>query len=111
MSEALSLELILSDEVRRLLDGFAAVMKIQAVIFTADGKIIKRGGNSENCSYCRLMQRKYFGVDRCRELDRKKREICAASGRIIHSACSITLLCSTSGVSPGSTGTSFCIII
>ena len=87
MSEALSLELILSDEVRRLLDGFAAVMKIQAVIFTADGKIIKRGGNSENCSYCRLMQRKYFGVDRCRELDRKKREICAASGRIICYHC------------------------
>ncbi len=87
MPENLSLELILSDEVRRLLDGFAAVMKIQAVIFSADGKVVKRGGNSDNCAYCRLMQQKYFGVERCRELDAKKRDICAASGRIICYHC------------------------
>ncbi|MBR2000728.1 MAG: hypothetical protein IJ994_00325, partial [Firmicutes bacterium] len=54
--DSVSLELILSDEVCRLLDGFAAVMKIQAVIFAADGKVIRRGGGTENCGYCRLMQ-------------------------------------------------------
>ena len=34
MPESAALELILGDEVRRLLDAFAAVMKIQAVIFS-----------------------------------------------------------------------------
>ena len=87
MPESAALELILGDEVRRLLDGFAAVMKIQAVIFSDTGKIIKRGGDAGNCGYCRYMQEKYFGVERCRVLDAQKRDVCSRSSRIICYHC------------------------
>ena len=41
MPEKISLEVLLSDEVRRLLDSCAAAMKIQVVFYSRDGRILR----------------------------------------------------------------------
>ena len=69
------LELILHDKVQQLLDHFASVMKIRTVFFTADGQLLRRGGRDKNNSpYCTCIQKKYFSLEKCVDLDRKKQE-------------------------------------
>lgn len=85
--ENISIEFILRDEVCRLLDNFAALMKIQAVFFSIDGRILKRGRNYGNSDYCCLMQERYFGMDACRRLDEEKQEECSKSGSILCYTC------------------------
>lgn len=67
------LELILHDKVQQLLDHFASVMKIRTVFFTADGKLLRRGGRDKNNSaYCTCLQKKYFSLEKCVALDNEK---------------------------------------
>lgn len=69
------LELILHDKVQLLLDHFASVMKIRTVFFTADGKLLRRGGRDKNNSpYCTCLQQKYFSLEKCVALDEEKQE-------------------------------------
>jgi len=82
VKESISLELLLSNEVCRLLDGFATVMKIQAVFFSGQGKILKRGRDFGNCAYCRRMQERYFSLEKCVRLDREMQQSCRGSGKI-----------------------------
>ena len=87
MKKNLSLELLLRDEVQHLLDSFAALMKIQAVFFAADGRILKRGRTAGNSPYCRLMQQKYFSSEQCAALDRAMQQKCDERGRPICYTC------------------------
>jgi len=82
VKESISLELLLSNEVCRLLDGFATLMKIQVVFFSAQGEILKRGRDFGNCDYCRRMQERYFSLEKCRRLDREMQQSCRESGNI-----------------------------
>ena len=67
------LELILHDKVQQLLDHFASVMKIRTVFFTADGKLLRRGGRDKNNSpYCTCLQKNYFSLEKCVALDNEK---------------------------------------
>ena len=84
---SLSLELILRDEVKKLLDYFASVMKIQTVFFSADGVILQRGRHLTNCLYCQLVQQHLGGVEKCHSLDRRKQQEGAASGHAICYHC------------------------
>lgn len=87
MKDSISLELLLSNEVCRLLDGFAAVMKIQAVFFSGQGEILKRGRDFGNCDYCRRMQKNYFSLEACNCLDRKMQQVCRKTGTVFCYRC------------------------
>jgi AraC-like DNA-binding protein len=87
MMNPFSLELILRDEVCKLLDNFAALMRLQAVFFAADGRILKRGRNYASSDYCRLMQEKFFGIDVCVRLDREKQREAARFGHMLCYTC------------------------
>ena len=76
------LELLLRDEVQLLLDHFAGVMKMQVVFFSARGEILRRSRGSGNSGYCRLIQEKIFGLERCLERDRLELAECAAKGSL-----------------------------
>ncbi len=74
MNQHLTLELILRPEVQQLLDSFAALMRVRALFLAADGAPLgperRQGGN---CDYCRLVQGRPGGQERCLELDRRMR--------------------------------------
>ncbi len=87
MSERLTLELILRPEVQRLLDHFAAVMKVRTVFFAADGSVLGSGRQAENCEYCRLMQAQVFSVEDCRKLDVQMQQACRKSRELTCYRC------------------------
>lgn len=87
MKENFPFELLLRDEVQHLLDSLAALMKIQAVFFAADGCIRKRGRTGGNSLYCQLMQQKYFGIEQCAALDRTMQQKCTERGKPICYTC------------------------
>lgn len=75
MTEKISLNLILKDEVQQLLDNFASVIHAKVVLFDRDGKVIRRGRNEGNSRFCTLIQECYT-VEPCMSLDREK-QLCA----------------------------------
>lgn len=87
MKEMISLDVLLSDEVCRLLDSFATVMKIQVVFFSEQGRILKRGRDFGNSEYCRLMQERYFSLEQCIQLDRKMLQSCMSTREICSYRC------------------------
>ena len=87
MKEMISLDVLLSNEVCRLLDSFATVMKIQVVFFSERGKILKRGRDFGNSEYCRLMQTRYFSLEQCMRLDRKMLQSCMQHGKVCSYRC------------------------
>ena len=87
MSKSITLDVLLSDEVCRLLDSFAATMNIQVVFCSRAGDVLKRGRSFGNSTYCTLMQNKYFGIDRCIALDRQMQKQCTRSGQVMLYKC------------------------
>ena len=87
MPHEITLEVLLSQEVCRLLDSFAAAMNIQVVFFSRQGKILKRGRSFGNTPYCTLMQEKFFGMEKCIALDREMQSRCLESGKILSYRC------------------------
>jgi len=87
MREKISFELLLHDDVRKLLDNFAALMRVQVVFFAADGRILRRGRYHANSDFCRIMQESYFGVEMCRRLDAEKQRECRERGEIVCYRC------------------------
>ncbi len=67
-----SIELILHDEVQKLLDLFAAVLKVRVAFYGPDGKIIRTNHKQRNSEYCRLMQEKIFNPGLCSSMDSAK---------------------------------------
>lgn len=76
----MTLELLLRDEVQQLLDNFAGVMKMQTIFFSSRHELLRRSRGSGNSGYCRLMQEKLFGLERCLERDRRELSACAEQG-------------------------------
>lgn len=87
MAENISLDLLLSDEVCRLLDSFASTMKIQVVFYSRNGDVLRRGRSFGNSHYCTLMQEKFFGIDRCIALDNTMRKQCLKTEKAILYRC------------------------
>lgn len=78
---------IFNDEVCRLLDSFAAAMKIQVVFYSRSGEILRRGRSFGNSAYCDLMQQKFFGNDKCVQLDKLMQQKCLDSGSVCRYRC------------------------
>ena len=87
MNSAISLELLLNPEVRRLLNSFAGIMKIHTVFMSRQGKVLERGRDSGNSTYCQLMQERYFGIDACCRQDDKMRRKCIADEEVCCYQC------------------------
>lgn len=87
MTHPITLEVLLSDEVCRLLDSFAATMNVQVVFYSASGKVLKRGRSFGNSRYCTLMQENFFGIDRCIALDNEMQKRCRESDRAVLYRC------------------------
>ena len=87
MTRNISLDLLLSDEVCRLLDCFASTMKIQVVFYSRSGEILRRGRSFGNSRYCTLMQEKFFGMERCIELENKMQKLCRKEERAVLYCC------------------------
>ena len=78
---------IFNDEVCRLLDSFAAAMKIQVVFYSRNGEILRRGRSFGNSAYCDLMQKKFFGSEKCVQLDKLMQKKCLESGAVCRYCC------------------------
>ena len=87
MTHSITLEVLLSDEVCRLLDSFAATMNVQVVFYSASGDVLKRGRSYGNSRYCTLMQEKVFGIGRCIALDNEMQKLCLKSNRAVLYKC------------------------
>ena len=87
MPKNITLDILLSDEVCRLLDSFAATMNIQVVFCSRSGDVLKRGRSFGNSTYCTLMQNKYFDFDRCIALDRQMQKSCTQNGQVMLYKC------------------------
>ncbi len=82
-----TIDIILHNEVKRLLDHFAAVMDLRIVLFNAEGEIIQRGLDRRNSEYCRLMQEQLFGYARCQTLDEAKQDESVESRAMVCYKC------------------------
>ena len=49
-------ELILADDLQRLLDSFATAMQVRIVLYGRDGQLLRQGRDEGNCRFCRLVQ-------------------------------------------------------
>lgn len=87
MTHDITLEVLLSKEVCRLLDSFAAAMNIQVVFFSGQGRILKRGRSYGNSPYCTLMQERFFSVEKCLQLDSEMRRKCLTFNRAVSYRC------------------------
>ena len=74
-----ALELILADDVQRLLDSFATAMQVRIVLYGQDGQLLRQGRDEGNCRFCRLIQ-ECFTMRPCLELDRQWQRIARQSG-------------------------------
>ena len=87
MTKKITLEILLSDEVCRLLDSFAATMNIQVLFCSRTGEVLRRGRNFGNSRYCTLMQDKVFGIHRCIKLDNAMQQLCCQQEKAILYKC------------------------
>lgn len=87
MTQPITLDILLSDEVCRLLDSFASTMKVQVVFYSANGQVLKRGRSFGNSRYCSFMQEKFFGIDRCIALDNAMQKRSLKSDRAVLYKC------------------------
>jgi len=60
-----TLELILRADIQKIFDNFAATVNKKVVFFSPDGKILTSGLNCRNSEFCRIVQTKIFGDERC----------------------------------------------
>ena len=87
MPKNITLDVLLSEEVCRLLDSFASTMNIQVVFCSRSGEVLKRGRSFGNSRYCNLMQDKYFGISRCIGLDKTMQMRSLAEGKPLLYKC------------------------
>lgn len=87
MTAPISLDLLLSDDACRLLDSFAATMKIQVVFYSRSGEILRRGRSFGNSSYCDAMQKQFFGSEKCIALDKAMQKRSLESGEVFCYSC------------------------
>lgn len=86
MPKTPTIELILHDEVQKLLDVFAVAMKIRIVLYTPDGKIIRSDRQQRNSEYCQLIQ-DYLLPGACAALDSAKQLECLKKKALICYQC------------------------
>lgn len=82
-----SIEVILSDDIRKALDDFAALLNLRAVFFSRDGREIKIGRNAEASAYCRIMWRDHGLAGVCDELDWRMQAECGRKKQILSYVC------------------------
>ena len=87
MNGPVSLDVLLSREVCRLLDSFAAILKTQVIFYSAGGEILKRGRDCSVSAFCSFVQQKYFSLETCQKLDREMQELTRRTGRICSYRC------------------------
>lgn len=100
MKSNLSLELILHNEVQRLLDNFASVMRVHVVFFGPHGEVLRQGRGEGNCRFCQLMQKR-FSVESCSSLDREKQQCARRTGKCQTYLCHAGLWEAIMPVMPG----------
>lgn len=64
-----TLQLILRADIQKIFDNFAATVNKKIVFFSPDGKILTSGLNCRNSAFCRIIQTRIFGYDRCIRVD------------------------------------------
>lgn len=87
MNNDLSLEIFLSNEVCRLLDSFAAIIKTQVIFYSSGGEILKRGKDWSVSNFCTLVQNKYFSLGTCQQLDREMQTFSRKCGKSCSFQC------------------------
>ncbi|MDD5707458.1 MAG: PocR ligand-binding domain-containing protein [Kiritimatiellae bacterium] len=80
-------EFVLSPDVRGAFDPFCALLGIRIAFLTADGLELVSGRQKPICDYCRRLRRRPGGESLCRALDRRRRQECAQSRRLVAYVC------------------------
>jgi AraC-like DNA-binding protein/ligand-binding sensor protein len=86
MAKTPTIELMLHDDVQKLLDVFAVAMKIRIVLYNPDGKIIRSDRQQRNSDYCQLIQNGLF-PGACALLDSTKQLECLKRKTLICYQC------------------------
>ena len=80
-----TLQLILRSDIQKIFDNFAATVNKKIVFFSPDGKILTRGLNCRNSEFCRIIQTKVFGEEKCLSTDiAKMNESAARKGMVCY---------------------------
>jgi AraC-like DNA-binding protein len=82
-----SIELIMHDEVQKLLDHFSSVLKARVVFYGPDGEIIRSGRQQHNSDYCKMIQEDIFDAERCSMLDAEKQAECLKQKGLVCYQC------------------------
>jgi AraC-like DNA-binding protein/ligand-binding sensor protein len=82
-----TLQLILRSDIQKIFDNFAATVNKKIVFFSPDGKILTNGLNCRNAEFCRIIQTKIFGQERCARTDSAKMEESVKSKGLVCYRC------------------------
>jgi len=81
------IELLLNDEVQKLLDSFAELFELRVSFFSLDETMIRRGSQMKNADYCEIVQNELGKLDCCLALDREMRQQTADGKQLVHYRC------------------------
>lgn len=81
------LEAILKPEVQRIFDQFSSCFNIRILFYSPDGGMPSVGLNSPDSHYCRLVQQRLYGEQKCLEMDQEKRDEAAAQRELVCYQC------------------------
>lgn len=86
-----ALTMLLSPEVRSLLDHLSIAFQARAVFFDANGNQLLRGRELDNCRYCKMLQECPSDKERCFQLDSEQRRQARQTGKMIVYTCHANL--------------------
>ncbi len=68
-----TLAIIIKEDVQKILDTFSSCFNIRILFYSTAGEILKVGLNQPDSLFCRFIQNRLYGEDRCLIMDDKKR--------------------------------------
>lgn len=83
----LPLDIVFDGEAQRLFDSFTVCFGIRIVLFSAEGRMLRTGLDRPCAAYCRLVQERLYGVDRCRGMDAAQQRLASDERRMLCYRC------------------------
>ena len=81
------LEILVKDDIQKIFDYFFSILGIRILFYSAMGKEIKVGFNRPDSNFCRLIQDKLYGEEKCLSLDEENRRECLIQKKLINYQC------------------------
>ncbi len=82
-----AIEVILHDEIQRIFDHFASIFDIHIVFFSIDGQELRSGLDRPPAPFCKLVQDRLLGRQRCIAMDETMCRKCTRHREPVRYAC------------------------